>query len=112
MIDHLLRLPLGYFDRQPVGELSTRIGELEKIRNFLTGQALTTVLDAAFSVIYIAVMCLYSWQLTIVALLVVPIQVGFTILGAPLFGASSAMLLEKMPRPRAIWWRCSRASRR
>ena len=85
VIDHLLRLPLGYFDRRPVGELSTRIGELEKIRNFLTGQALTTVLDAAFSVIYIAVMCLYSWQLTIVALLVVPIQVGFTILGAPLF---------------------------
>ena len=85
VIDHLLRLPLGYFDRRPVGELSTRIGELEKIRNFLTGQALTTVLDCAFSVIYIAVMCLYSWQLTIVALLVVPIQVTFTILGAPLF---------------------------
>ncbi|MEC8688444.1 MAG: type I secretion system permease/ATPase [Cyanobacteriota bacterium] len=85
VIDHLLRLPLGYFDRRPVGELSTRIGELEKIRNFLTGQALTTVLDCAFSVIYIGVMCLYSWQLTIVALLVVPIQVSFTILGAPLF---------------------------
>nr|WP_244281346.1 ABC transporter transmembrane domain-containing protein [Synechococcus sp. UW106] len=85
VIDHLLRLPLGYFDRRPVGELSTRIGELEKIRNFLTGQALTTVLDGAFSVIYIGVMCLYSWQLTIVALLVVPIQITFTILGAPLF---------------------------
>jgi len=85
VIDHLLRLPLGYFDKRPVGELSTRIGELEKIRNFLTGQALTTVLDGAFSVIYIAVMCIYSWQLTIVALLVVPIQVSFTILGAPLF---------------------------
>ena len=85
VIDHLLRLPLGYFDRRPVGELSTRVGELEKIRNFLTGQALTTVLDGAFSVIYIAVMCVYSWQLTIVALCVVPIQIGLTILGAPLF---------------------------
>ena len=85
VIDHLLRLPLGYFDRRPVGELSTRIGELEKIRNFLTGQALTTVIDCSFSVIYIGVMCLYSWQLTIIALLVVPIQVTFTILGAPIF---------------------------
>ena len=56
VIDHLLRLPLGYFDRRPVGELGTRVAELEKIRNFLTGQALTTILDAAFSVIYIAVM--------------------------------------------------------
>ena len=85
VIDHLLRLPVGYFDRRPVGELGTRIAELEKIRNFLTGQALTTILDAAFSVIYIVVMALYSWVLTIVALIVVPIQVALTLVGAPLF---------------------------
>ncbi|WP_028953434.1 type I secretion system permease/ATPase [Synechococcus sp. CC9616] len=85
VIDHLLRLPLGYFDRRPVGELGTRVAELEKIRNFLTGQALTTILDAAFSLIYIAVMVIYSWLLTLIALCVLPIQIGLTILGAPLF---------------------------
>jgi ATP-binding cassette subfamily B protein len=85
VIDHLLRLPLNYFDRRPVGELGTRIAELEKIRNFLTGQALTTLLDTAFSVIYIAVMLLYSWLLTLIALCVLPIQIGLTVLGAPLF---------------------------
>ena len=85
VIDHLLRLPLGYFDRRPVGELGTRVAELEKVRNFLTGQALTTILDAAFSVIYIAVMVIYSWLLTLIALSVLPIQIGLTILGAPLF---------------------------
>jgi len=85
VIDHLLRLPLNYFDRRPVGELGTRIAELEKIRNFLTGQALTTLLDAAFSVIYVVVMLLYSWLLTLVALCVLPIQVGLTVVGAPLF---------------------------
>jgi ATP-binding cassette subfamily B protein len=85
VIDHLLRLPLNYFDRRPVGELGTRIAELEKIRNFLTGQALTTLLDAAFSVIYVVVMVLYSWVLTLIALCVLPIQVGLTMVGAPLF---------------------------
>ena len=85
VIDHLLRLPLNYFDRRPVGELSSRIGELEKIRSFLTGQALSTVLDAALSVVYIAVMVAYSWLLTLVALAVLPVQVGLTLLGAPLF---------------------------
>ena len=85
VIDHLLRLPLGYFDRRPVGELGTRVAELEKIRNFLTGQALTTILDAAFSVIYIMVMIVYSWLLTLIALSVLPIQIGLTVLGAPLF---------------------------
>ena len=85
VIDHLLRLPVGYFDKRPVGELGTRIAELEKIRNFLTGEALTTIIDAAFSIIYIIVMALYSWVLTLVALIVVPLQVGITLLGAPLF---------------------------
>ncbi|EDY37279.1 ABC transporter, ATP-binding protein [Cyanobium sp. PCC 7001] len=85
VIDHLLRLPLGYFDRRPVGELGTRVAELENIREFLTGQALTTLLDTAFSVIYIVVMLLYSWLLSLIALCVLPIQVGLTILGAPLF---------------------------
>jgi ATP-binding cassette subfamily B protein len=85
VIDHLLRLPLNYFDRRPVGELGTRIAELEKIRNFLTGQALTTLLDTAFSVIYVAVMLIYSWLLTLIALCVLPIQIGLTVLGAPLF---------------------------
>lgn len=85
VIDHLLRLPLNYFDRRPVGELGTRIAELEKIRNFLTGQALTTLLDTAFSVIYIIVMLVYSWLLTLIALSVLPIQIGLIVSGAPLF---------------------------
>ena len=85
VIDHLLRLPLGYFEKRPVGELSSRVAELEKIRNFLTGQGLTTIIDSIFSVIYIAVMMIYSWVLTIVALAVVPIQILLTVLGSPLF---------------------------
>ena len=84
VIDRLLRLPLGYFDKRPVGELGTRIAELEKIRNFLTGQGLMTILDAVFSVIYIGVMLLYSWLLTLIALVVLPIQVTLTLLGSPI----------------------------
>ena len=101
VIDHLLRLPVGYFDRRPVGELGTRIAELEKIRNFLTGQALTTVLDAAYSVIYIVVMAFYSWVLTFVALAVVPIQVGLTLLGAPLFRRQFRQAAEENARTQA-----------
>ena len=98
VIDHLLRLPLGYFDRRPVGELGTRIAELEKIRNFLTGQALITVLDALFSVIYIAVMLIYSVILTAVALAVLPIQIAITLLGAPLFRRQYRQATEENAR--------------
>ena len=85
IIDHLLRLPLNYFDKRPVGELSSRVSELEKIRNFLTSQALTTIIDGSFSVIYIVVMAIYSPILTLIALIVLPIQIGLTLLGGPLF---------------------------
>ena len=85
VIDHLLRLPLNYFDKRPVGELGTRVAELEKIRNFITGQGLNSILDAAFSVVYIVVMLFYSITLTLIALSVLPIQVFLTVLGAPIF---------------------------
>ena len=83
IIHHLLRLPLGYFAKRPVGEVSSRISELEKIRRFLTGTALTVLLDAVFSVIYIGVMLLYSVQLTFWALAVLPLFVALTMGVAP-----------------------------
>lgn len=84
IIDHLLRLPLRYFERRPVGELATRINELENIRQFLTGTALTVVLDAVFSVVYIVVMFIYSWLLTLVTLAVIPLFVLLTIIFSPI----------------------------
>ena len=84
IIHHLLRLPLGYFAKRPVGEVSSRIAELEKIRSFLTGTALTVLLDAIFSVVYIAVMLLYSVPLTFASLGVLPLFVGLTMGVAPI----------------------------
>ncbi|MEH2068631.1 MAG: peptidase domain-containing ABC transporter [Nostoc sp.] len=83
IIDHLLRLPLRYFERRPVGELSTRINELENIRQFLTGTALTVGLDALFSLVYIGVMLIYSWQLTLVGLSTIPVFVILTLIASP-----------------------------
>jgi len=84
IIDHLLRLPLRYFERRPVGELATRVNELENIRQFLTGTALTVVLDAVFSVIYIVVMFVYSWLLTLVALATLPLFAILTAVVSPI----------------------------
>lgn len=83
IIDHLLRLPLRYFQNRPVGELATRINELENIRSFLTGTALTVGLDALFSVVYIIVMLFYSWQLTLVGLATIPVFMILTAIASP-----------------------------
>jgi ATP-binding cassette, subfamily B, bacterial HlyB/CyaB len=95
VIDHLLRLPLRYFDKRPVGELSTRVNELENIRQFLTGTALTVVLDAVFSVIYIVVMVLYSWLLTLVALSTVPLFALLTLIFAPVIRSQARTKAER-----------------
>ena len=95
VIDHLLRLPLRYFEKRPVGELSTRINELENIRQFLTGTALTVVLDAVFSVIYIAVMIFYSPLLTIVALATVPLFAILTLTVSPILRQQARVKAER-----------------
>ena len=84
VIDHLLRLPQNYFDNRRVGDLVYKFSMMGQIREFMTSTALTVVLDAVFSVVYVAVMLSYSIQLTFVSLAVVPILGLMIILINPL----------------------------
>ena len=95
VIQHLLRLPLRYFDRRPVGELQTRLAELEKIRGFLTGSLLTLGLDAVFSLIYISVMVFYSGVLTAVSLGVIPLFLALTYIASPAIKGQLRKAAEK-----------------
>ena len=70
---HVLALPLAYFESRRVGDTIARVRELENIRSFLTGQALTSVLDLFFTVIFIAVMFWYSGWLTLIVVLSLPV---------------------------------------
>ena len=85
VMDRLLRLPLPYFDRRPVGELSQRLGEMASIRGFLTGTAITSLMDLLFSAIYLVTMLLYSPLLTAVALSTMPFYIILVIVVAPVF---------------------------
>ncbi|KVN25511.1 peptidase C39 [Burkholderia pyrrocinia] len=70
---HLVALPLDYFAARRVGDTVARVRELESIRNFLTGQALTAVVDLAFSFVFLAVMCIYSVWLTLIVAASLPL---------------------------------------
>ncbi|MDA7433319.1 ABC transporter transmembrane domain-containing protein [Synechococcus sp. AH-601-N10] len=85
VIDKLLRLPLRFFESRPVGELSQRLSELVNLRGFLTGTAITSLLDLLFATIYIAIMLVYSPLLTAVALSTVPLYVVMILVIAPLY---------------------------
>ena len=75
LFHHLFRLPLAYFETRAAGQTVARVRELETIRSFLTGQGLTSVLDLLFTVVFFAVMFIYSPKLTLVVLASIPIYV-------------------------------------
>lgn len=81
---HLMRLPLNYFESRRVGDTVARAQELENIRQFLTGTALTVILDSIFSVVYLALMFSYSVKLTLVALAVISLFAALTLIATPI----------------------------
>jgi len=82
---HLLALPIAYFEARRVGDSVARVRELENIRNFLTGSALTLVVDLLFTVVFLAVMFVYSPFLTLVVLLSLPFYAAVSGGATPLF---------------------------
>ncbi|AVS91155.1 type I secretion system permease/ATPase [Paracidovorax avenae] len=80
---HLVQLPLAYFQARRVGDSVARVRELENIRSFLTGNALTVVLDVLFSIIFIGVMLVYSVPLTLIVLVSLPLYVGLSLAVVP-----------------------------
>jgi subfamily B ATP-binding cassette protein HlyB/CyaB len=92
---HLLALPLAYFQARRVGDSVARVRELENIRSFLTGNAITVVLDLLFSVVFIAVMLCYSGWLTLIVLASLPCYLLLSLAVTPLL---RARLAEKFNR--------------
>lgn len=92
---HVLALPLAYFEARRVGDTIARVRELENIRNFLTGQTLTSVLDLLFTVVFLAVMFLYSGWLTLIVVISLPLYALFSAIITP---GLRARLNEKFER--------------
>jgi subfamily B ATP-binding cassette protein HlyB/CyaB len=82
---HLISLPISYFQARRVGDSVARVRELENIRQFITGSALTLVIDLLFTVVFLAVMAYYSPTLTIVAVGAFPFYIGISAGLTPLF---------------------------
>jgi subfamily B ATP-binding cassette protein HlyB/CyaB len=80
---HLLRLPLGYFETRASGQTVARVRELESIRQFLTGQGLFTAIDLLFAIVFIAVLLVYSWRLSLIIIFTVPVYLGIAALVRP-----------------------------
>jgi subfamily B ATP-binding cassette protein HlyB/CyaB len=84
---HLLALPMAYFGARRVGDSVARVRELENIRQFITGSALTLVIDLAFTFVFLGVMAWYSGWLTLIVLISLPLYAVISLAVTPLFRA-------------------------
>ena len=84
LFKHLVGLPISYFDTRQVGTTVARVRELENIRSFLTGSALTVIVDLFLTVVFLAVMYLFSPTLLIIVLASFPFYIALSLVVTPI----------------------------
>lgn len=83
-IKHAFRLPLSFFETRYVGDIISRVQENHKIQRFLTGEALSVVLDLLTVFVYLGLMFWYSWKLALLVLCILPPFIVLTLIATPL----------------------------
>jgi ATP-binding cassette, subfamily B, bacterial HlyB/CyaB len=85
VFNHLLRLPLAYFESRRVGDSVARVRELETIRQFITSASITLALDLAFCAVFLSVMLVYSAPLALIVVAALPIYALLSLAVTPAF---------------------------
>ncbi|MGB7441152.1 MAG: peptidase domain-containing ABC transporter [Coleofasciculaceae cyanobacterium] len=112
-IRHTLRLPLNFFESRYVGDIISRVQENRKIEQFLSGEALSILLDLLTVFIYVGLMFWYSWKMALLALVIVPPFVLLALIATPFlqknsreifnaYASESSYLIEALTGVRTI----------
>lgn len=81
---HMLGLPIAYFGARQAGHTVARVRELETVRSFITGSALTLTIDLLFTVVFFVVMWMFSPMLTMIVLGSIPFYVAIAVVVTPI----------------------------
>lgn len=68
LFKHLFRLYYVYFENRQVGNIAARVRELDRIREFITDKSVSVILDLFFSLVFVAIMLMYSVKLTLISI--------------------------------------------
>ncbi|MFZ5656990.1 MAG: peptidase domain-containing ABC transporter [Pseudomonadota bacterium] len=73
---HLLRLPLDFFEKRHLGDVTSRMGSVQTIQRTLTTSFVEALIDGLMAVVTFALMLVYSWKLALVTVLAVVLYLG------------------------------------
>nr|WP_241022384.1 peptidase domain-containing ABC transporter [Burkholderia sp. Se-20373] len=68
VLDHMLTLPLEYYEKRHVGDVTSRFGAIDAIQRMLTTSFVESFLDGAFSCVVLVILFLYQPLLSLVVL--------------------------------------------
>jgi ATP-binding cassette, subfamily B, bacterial CvaB/MchF/RaxB len=68
LFHHLLRLPLSYFEKRHIGDILSRFGSIEPIRNMLAEGLILGLIDGLMAILTLVMMFIYSVRLGLVVL--------------------------------------------
>ncbi len=71
LMRHLVHLPLNYFDKRHMGDVVSRFGSLNAIRDLFTNKLIEGVIDGLMAIVVLVMMFLYDTTLALVVLGVV-----------------------------------------
>lgn len=80
MIEHMLRLPMIFYEQRNTGDLCERVSNNAKVNSFITSEMITLIINIFTSIVYFTVMLLYNAKLSLVVLAFVALSVMITVL--------------------------------
>jgi ATP-binding cassette, subfamily B, bacterial HlyB/CyaB len=126
VFNRLIRLPLDYFERHPAGETMYKVSQVNKVREFMTGKLMTTLLDMITLIVLLPLLfwlnATLAWFVLVCATLIMliilaflrPIRLAFAkvvhaevlknaALGETIFGIKTVKSLALEPQRKALW---------
>ncbi|MBV2208379.1 MAG: peptidase domain-containing ABC transporter [Thermomonas sp.] len=73
---HALRLPLEFFEKRHLGDITSRMASVQAIQRTLTTSFVEALIDGLMAVVTFGLMLVYSWKLALVTLLAVALYAG------------------------------------
>ncbi|KAA1164613.1 peptidase domain-containing ABC transporter [Pseudoalteromonas fuliginea] len=79
LFHHLIRLPLQYFEKRHIGDVVSRFGSLQQVKELLTKGVIEAVIDGVMAIATLIMIFLYSPKLSVIVLIAIAIYAVFRI---------------------------------
>ena len=94
-LDHMVSLPVGFFQRRSAGDLMLRVGSNSTVRELVTSQSLSAIIDGVFVLLYGVVILYVDSTLGLVAFGLAGLQAAIFVLARP---RNQRLLAEDLDR--------------